>query len=181
MMTEDDATLVQRSLGGDREAFGELVCRYQDLLFNVALRMTNDREDARDATQAAFVKAWRKLATFDRRNKFFSWMYRILVNETLNLMRGRRAQVPLDERMVSHERGPAERAEEAESKALVQAGLMELRREHREVIVLRHFLGMSHGEIGGLLHLPERTVKSRLYTARQALGGLLRRRGVTSA
>jgi len=179
--TEDDATLVRRSLDGDRDAFGELVLRYQDLLFNVALRMTNDREDARDATQSAFLKAWRKLGTFDRRNKFFSWLYRILVNETLNRVRRRRVQVPLDENMIASERSPDEQAEIAETGALVEAGLVRLRREHREVIVLRHFLGMSHGEIGGLLHLPEKTVKSRLYTARQALAQVLRRRGVTSA
>ena len=181
MTTEDDAILVRRSLDGDRDAFGELVLRYQDLMFNVALRMTNDHEDARDATQSAFIKAWSRLDTFDRRNKFFSWLYRILVNETLNRMRSRRVHVPLDADMMSDERSPAERAESAEAARLVEAGLVELRADHREVIVLRHFLGMSHVEIGGLLDLPEKTVKSRLYTARQALAQVLRRRGVVSA
>ena len=178
MITEDEEALVRRSLKGDQDAFGELVSAYQDVLFNVALRMLNDREDARDATQNAFLKAWRKLHTFDGQSRFFSWIYRILVNETLNLIRGRRSQVPLDERMASRERSPADQAEATEIGGIVQEGLMELRTDYREVIVLRHFHQMSHCEIAGLLNLPEKTVKSRLYTARQLLGRILRRRGV---
>ncbi len=181
MVAGDEEALVRRSCEGDREAFGELVSAYERPLFNVALRMCNDREDARDLTQIAFLKAWSKLHTFDRRNKFFSWVYRILVNETLNLLRSRRAQVPLDERMAARERSPEECAEAEEIGAIVQAGLMELATDHREVIVLRHFLHLSHGEIGGMLNLPEKTVKSRLYTARQHLAGILRRRGVRQA
>jgi RNA polymerase sigma-70 factor (ECF subfamily) len=178
MVVADEGALVQRSCDGDREAFGELVRAYQRVLFNVALRMCNDREDARDVTQAAFLKAWRKLHTFDRRNKFFSWIYRILLNETLNLLRSRRAQEPLDERIVSRERSPADQAEANEIGAIVQSSLMELSTEYRQVIILRHFQQMSHCEIGEVLGLPEKTVKSRLYTARQLLGGVLRRRGV---
>ena len=84
MTAEDEEALVLRSLAGDQKAFGELVGAHQQVLFNVALRMLNDREDARDVTQTAFLKAWRKLDTYDRRNKFFSWIYRILLNEALN-------------------------------------------------------------------------------------------------
>jgi RNA polymerase sigma-70 factor (ECF subfamily) len=178
MVAGDEGALVQRSCDGDREAFGELVSAYQHVLFNVALRMCNDREDARDLTQTAFLKAWRKLHTFDRRNKFFSWIYRILVNETLNLLRSRRAQEPLDERIEARGRSPADQAEANEIRAIVQDSLMELATEYRQVIILRHLQQMSHSEIGELLNLPEKTVKSRLYTARQLLGGVLRRRGV---
>ena len=77
-----DATLVARCLEGDASAFEPIVRRYQRVLYNVAFRMVGDREDARDIVQSAFVKAWEKLATFDPRHRFFSWMYRIVVNES---------------------------------------------------------------------------------------------------
>ena len=178
MTAEDEETLVLRSLAGDQRAFGELVSTHQQVLFNVALRMLNDREDARDVTQTAFLKAWQKLHTYDRRNKFFSWIYRILLNEALNTLRQRRRLEPLDERMASPERSPEERAEANEIGGIVQKGLMELGAEHRQVIILRHFLHLSHREMANLINLPEKTVKSRLYTGRQLLGGILRRRGV---
>ena len=178
MATEDEETLVLRSLAGDRRAFGELVSAHQRVLFNVALRMLNDREDARDVTQTAFLKAWQKLHTYDRRNRFFSWIYRILLNEALNQLRRRRRLEPLDERTVSPERSPEERTEAHEIGAIVQDALMELGTEHRQVIILRHFHHLSHREIGDTLNVPEKTVKSRLYTGRQLLAGILRRRGV---
>ena len=81
---DPDAELVARCLRGEVEAFEPLVLRYQRVLFNVAWRMLGDREDARDVVQGAFVKAWEKLASFDPRYRFFSWMYRIVVNESLN-------------------------------------------------------------------------------------------------
>lgn len=178
MSAEDEEALVLRSLAGDSRAFGELVSAHQRVLFNIALRMLNDREDALDVTQTAFLKAWRKLGTYDRRNRFFSWIYRILLNEALNQLRRRRRLEPLDERMVSPGRSPEERAEAGEIGAIVREGLMELGTDHRQVIILRHLLHLSHREMAGLLNLPEKTVKSRLYTGRQRLGGILRRRGV---
>jgi hypothetical protein len=77
----DEEALVERSQAGDRDAFGELVRRLERPLFNVALRILSDREEARDATQTAFVKAWTHLDHFDRHHRFFSWIYRILLNE----------------------------------------------------------------------------------------------------
>ena len=117
-------------------------------------------------------------ATYDRRNKFFSWIYRILLNEAFNQLRRRRRMEPLDERMVCPERSPEERTEANEIGAIVQDALMELSTDHRQVIILRHFHHLSHREIGDMLKVPEKTVKSRLYTGRQLLGGILRRRGV---
>jgi RNA polymerase sigma-70 factor (ECF subfamily) len=178
MIAEDEEALVLRSLAGDQRAFGELVSAHQQVLFNVALRMLNSPEDARDVTQTAFLKAWQKLHTYDRRNKFFSWIYRILLNEALNQLRQRRRLEPLDERMAAPERSPEEQAEANELGGIVQEGLMELGTEHRQVIILRHLVQLSHREIAELINLPEKTVKSRLYTGRQLLGGILRRRGI---
>ena len=90
------STLVRQSLAGQTEAFGVLVTRYQKVMYTVALRMLGNAEDARDATQDAFVKAYQHLSTFDSRYRFYSWMYRILMNECLNVNRDRRFQEPLD-------------------------------------------------------------------------------------
>ena len=136
MDTEGEQSLVQRSLDGDQRAFGELVDVYQRVLYNVALRMCNDREDARDVTQTAFLKAWRHLGSYDRRQRFFSWLYRIVVNESLNLLRRRRAEVPLEERMVSGERPPEDQVEAREVREIVQKGLMALSTDYRQVIIL---------------------------------------------
>jgi RNA polymerase sigma-70 factor (ECF subfamily) len=177
MNTRDEGALIDRSLAGDSQAFGELVDCYGPPVFNLALRMLNDPEDARDVSQVAFVKAYQHLHTFDRRNRFFSWIYRIALNESLNLLSRRRRHEALDETLVSGDRTPETTYEATEENGLVTRGLMELSVEHRQVIVLRHFMEMSHREIGSVLHLPEKTVKSRLHTARGRLGEILRRWG----
>src|SRR5882672_7204875 len=112
MDTADEAALVARSLEGDHGAFASLVGAHQRVLFNVALRMLNNREDARDVIQTVFLKAWRKLDAFDRQLKFFSWIYRIMLNESLNLLERRRLHDPLDEALVSREPTPDERCHE---------------------------------------------------------------------
>ena len=173
-----DAELVRRSLSGDPEAFGELVGAYQKVLYNVALRMVNDREDAEDLVQTAFLKAYRALHTYDPRHKFFSWIYRILTNEALNLLQRRRPQEEVSERLASEERPPDDCCHEREIGEIVRRGLMELSTDHRQVLILRHLLHQSHRDIGEALGLPEKTVKSRLYTARQLLAVVLRRRGI---
>ena len=177
MDTRDEGALIERSLAGDQQAFGELVDAYGQPVYNLALRMLNDPEDARDISQIAFVKAYQRLRTFDRRNRFFSWIYRITLNESLNWLSRRRKHDQLDEGLVSSDRTPEARYEAAEENGLVTRGIMELSVEHRQVIILRHFTEMSHREIGAVLHLPEKTVKSRLHAARGRLGEILRRWG----
>lgn len=179
MVAGDEEELVRRSLAGDREAFGQLIGAHQHVLFNVALRMTNDPEDARDVTQTTFLKAWRKLSTFDRRHRFFSWIYRIMINETLNLLERRHPHEPLSEELASGADRPEERCQSSEVGDIVRAAMMLLPADQRQVIVLRHFEQLSYREMSGLLHIPEKTVKSRLYSARQHLGRTLRARGVT--
>lgn len=173
---EEDA-LVRRTLAGDREAFGDLVEAYQDVVYNLALRMVGDPEDARDVTQTAFVKAYTKLASFDRRNRFFSWLYRIGINESLNLLGRRRNREELDDSLEAPGPGPARAAEAAEEEQLMNRALMDLTPEYRQVLILRHFLDFSHREIGELLQLPEKTVKSRLHTGRERLAVALRKHG----
>lgn len=171
MVDTDDAAVARRCLDGDSDAFEAIVTRYQRGLFNVALRMLGNYEDARDATQAAFIKAYEHLNTYDPGQRFFSWLYRILKNECLNVLRGRRSSEPVSLSMPATDAGdPVEIRERHQA---VQTALMALNVEYREVIVLRHFTDLSYDEIGGVLGIPAKTVKSRLYTARQQLGDRL--------
>jgi RNA polymerase sigma-70 factor (ECF subfamily) len=172
MPNGDDAELASRCLRGDPEAFEALVARYERVLFNVALRMLGSREDARDVTQTAFVKAYEKLATYDARYRFFSWIYRIMINEALNLLERRKPHRPLDPHLVAPG-NPQEDVQTREVSERVQAALLKLPADSREVIVLRHFAELSYSEMSSLLSIPEKTVKSRLHTARQRLSDVL--------
>jgi RNA polymerase sigma-70 factor, ECF subfamily len=168
----NDLELVRQCLAGQTEAFGTLVTRYQKVMYTVALRMVGNPEDARDATQDAFVKAYQHLATFDSRYRFYSWMYRILVNECLNVKRDRRSEESLDP-YAAGPGSPFETALAAERVVQINMALEQLTPDYRAVVVLRHFAGQSYGEIADALAIPEKTVKSRLYSARQQLGQLL--------
>ena len=170
---DPDAELVARCLGGEVDAFEPLVRRYQRVLYNVAWRLLGDREEARDVVQGAFVKAWRKLATFDPRHRFFSWIYRIVVNESLNARSRRPPLQTLEETDVPGPGGPEEALQSRERTDCLQKALLRLAGDDREVIILRHFAELSYAEIGETLGLAEKTVKSRLYEARQRLGRVL--------
>ena len=181
MVDSDEMALVARALDGDRRAFEALVGLYEKVLYNVALRMTNNCEDARDLTQSAFLKAYQGLRGFDSRYRFFSWIYRILINETLNHLKRRRPQHEVPDTLASGDPGTEERVGEEETRAIINAALLDLAPEHRQLVVLRHLLEMSYAEIGELVRLPEKTIKWRLYEARQKLGAALRRRGIHEA
>lgn len=176
-----EADLIRRSLDGDTDAYGELVETHQRVLYNVALRMTGNREDAQDVTQIAFIKAYQKLASFDRSRKFFSWVYRILWNETLNLVQRRPRHEPLDEETPAGLPSPERESEEREASVLIHEAIQELPADYRQVILLRHFAQLSYQEMSRVIELPEKTVKSRLFTARRLLGTILERKGVALA
>lgn len=170
----EDAALVQRILGGDQRAFAELVQRHQRPLFTVAARMLGNREDAADATQNAFVRVYQNLGSYDPQYRFFSWIYRILVNECLNALRARHGSEALSDAQVNVGDGPFEALRASERREQVQRALLALPADLRAVIVLRHYAGLSYEEIGQAVGgLPAKTVKSRLYAARQRLGRLL--------
>jgi RNA polymerase sigma-70 factor (ECF subfamily) len=170
---DPDAELVARCLGGEVDAFEPLVLRYERVLYNVAWRVLGDREEARDVVQGAFVKAWQKLATFDRQRRFFSWIYRIVVNESLNVRSRRPPIQSLEGSELAGAGGPEEALRSRERTDCVQKALLRLPGDDREVIILRHFAELSYAEIGETLGLAEKTVKSRLHEARQRLGRVL--------
>jgi len=173
---EQDRALIRRYLAGQRDAAIGLVDRYQKRLFNVALRMLGNVEDAEDVTQTVFLNAFLKLRTYDPRYRFFSWIYRMTVNESLNTLKRRKGTVTL-------EAGPpvpapgatADRTTEAQD--LVGRALMRLKPDDRAVVVLKHFASFSYEEIAEVMEIPVRTVKSRLFTARDRLRLALRERG----
>ena len=158
-----------------------LVSTYEQVVYSVTHRMVGNTEDARDLTQNVFLKAYRNLGSFDPSHRFFSWIYRISINEALNFLRQRRPNQELDETLHSHAAGPDDDTHGAQVRDVLQSALQDLSDEYRQVIMLRHFLNRSHQEMSELLNVPEKTVKSRLYSARQLLAKALRRRGVTSA
>lgn len=168
----DDLAAIRRCLDGDASAFGPVVERYQRVLFTVAVRILGDREDANDAAQNAFVKAYEKLATFDPNRRFFSWLYRILVNECINLRRGRHPHEELASNLAASG-SPADLVERNETRRRVKAALLELPMAYREVVVLRHYAGLSYEEIADAVGVSASVVKSRLFTARQRLAHML--------
>jgi RNA polymerase sigma-70 factor (ECF subfamily) len=180
MVELDERALAEQAKRGDDRAFTKLVEMYERVIYNLALRMTNDREDARDIAQTVFVKAFQKLRSFDPQYKFFSWIYRIGVNECLNHRARSRRHEELDPDLMSEgDEGDAdERACTLLRSEAIEDSLMNLSVDYRTVIILRHSLELNQAEMAQILELPEKTVKSRLHTARQLMAGLLGRRGI---
>lgn len=167
----DDDRLIARCLDGDASAFEPLVEQYRRPLYRVAVRLLGDREEARDATQSAFLKAYQSLGTWEPGRRFFSWIYRILVNDCLNTRRSRRPTAPLVDLPAP---GVApDPVETSETCRRVRLAVLRLPPDLRDVIVLRHFAELSYEEAGAALRIPAKTVKSRLFTARQRLCELL--------
>ena len=162
-----DRALVQRYLDGERSAGDELVDRYHRSVFNVALRMLGNVQDAEDVTQTTFGNAFAALDTYDPRYRFFSWIYRMTVNESLNTLKRRRDLVSLDASFDVPASAESDSATEAEER--VGRALLELKPDDRAVVVLRHFVSFSYDEISDVLGVPVKTVKSRLFTARERL------------
>ena len=178
-MTErSDEDFVRECRSGDRKAYDALVERYQRTIYNVAVRMVRDRDDAADVTQSVFVKAYEGLAKFDDRFKFFSWLYRIAVNESLNLLNQRKRFEGLDGVDIAETPDEGLDDETIERESGVQSALMMLKSDQRAIIVLKHMQGLSYDEIGQIMDLPVKRVKSRLFSARQALRDHLRKKGV---
>jgi RNA polymerase sigma-70 factor, ECF subfamily len=167
----DDDRLIARCLEGDVSAFEPLVEQYRRPLYGVAVRLLGDREEARDAIQTAFLKAFESLDRCEPGRRFFSWIYRILVNECLNTRRDRRHTEPLGD-LVSPRAAP-DPVEIRETCLRVRQAVLRLPPDLRDVIVLRHFAELSYDEVGAALRIPAKTVKSRLFTARQRLVALL--------
>lgn len=176
MDNEADEVLVERYLSGDREAFTALVVRYQRPVFNAAWWVLKNAEDANDVAQNVFLKVAERLEDYDPQYRFFSWIYRIAVNESLNALRRHGREEPLDDEVdVPGPEGddPERKLEDAQLSDRLRKAMARLPTNDRTVLVLRHFSELSYQEIAQVLELDEKTVKSRLFEARQRLRGML--------
>jgi RNA polymerase sigma-70 factor, ECF subfamily len=171
--------LILRCKHGDRQALGELIKEYERPIYNAAYRILGNREDAADVTQVVFLKTFERLDQYNPEYKFFSWIYRIAVNESINQRNRSKNLQPLEDEQIASTTNPEDVVETDKLSEIIQAGLMELQEDYRVVVVLRHFSDMSYKEISGVLQIPEKTVKSRLYSARQLMKTQLTERGVT--
>lgn len=179
-MPRSDAELIARAQAGDRRSFDELVARSYALVFNTAYRILGDTDRAADATQSAYLRAYRSLAKFRGSSSFGTWLYRIVTNVCLDMVRGQQRQPlslasvaaddPAVERELPDERaGPEQLVLRTELQSALHRALQRLRPEHRAVVVLYDLSGMSYDQIAEILDVPVGTVKSRLNRARRAL------------
>ncbi len=176
----EDAALIEQTLTGRPAAFGQLVLKYQDRLYNTVYHVVGNAEDAKDVVQDAFVQAFVKLATFRQDGAFFGWLYRIAFNVAATRHRRRHPTVSIEslrsaggDDPVASGNGPVEEAERVEHGRLVQKAIAALEEEYRVVLVLREIDGCCYESIAEILDLPLGTVRSRLHRARLKLRDLL--------
>jgi RNA polymerase sigma-70 factor (ECF subfamily) len=169
----DDAALVARAQAGERGAFSMLVRRHQAAVYRVCYRVLGEPEDAADATQEAFIRAYRKLDTFAGRSAFRTWLLRLAINVSLNERGRRKHEVVLEEAYAAPLPGPEEEVLRLEAVAHVHQALQALTPQHRAAVVLRDLEGLSYGEAALVLGVPEGTVKGWAYRGRERLKDLL--------
>ena len=172
-----DHALIKRCRRGDRQALGELIKEYERPIYNAAYRIVGNPDDAADVTQTVFMKAFERLDQYNPEYKFFSWIYRIAVNESINLRNRSKILQTLEDDDFADIANPEDDVDANQLSKVIQAGLMGLQEDYRVVVVLRHFSDMSYKDISGILRIPEKTVKSRLYSARQLMRAQLAEQG----
>jgi RNA polymerase sigma-70 factor, ECF subfamily len=171
----DDAQLIDQALHGHTDAFGQLVLKYQDRLFNTVFHVMGQAEDARDVVQEALVQAFLKLDTFRRDSAFYTWLYRIAFNVAMTHRRRQRPTVSMDcagakgMELSDNQDDPAESLERKERCGQVRRAISQLAEEYRAVLVLREIDGCCYETISEILNLPVGTVRSRLHRARLQL------------
>lgn len=182
--------LVQRAKQGDEQSFAALVEQNRGRIYNLALRMTGNPDDALELSQEAFLNAWKGLGKFQGDSSFATWLYRLTSNVCIDFLRREKRRSALsmtvsldDEEEARQAELPDERysphveAERRERREALRAGLAALSAEHRKVLILRELEGLSYGEIAQVLELEEGTVKSRIARARLALRNYLKKQG----
>jgi len=183
-MLEGD--LVRRARHGDLKAYDELVKRYQERIYATIYHMTSNHEDANDLAQDAFIKAFQALKSFKGGSSFYTWLYRIAVNKTINFLKTRKNKYNLslndldfnaenDKDLVAliSDKTPLRDASLSELQKKLNEALLRLSEPHRMVMVLHDVQGMSHEEIADIVGCNIGTVRSRLFYARQEMQGHL--------
>lgn len=181
----NDQEVVERAKQGDQDAFAQLVTEHQNRVYTLALRLVNDREEAADLAQEAFVRAWQGLGSFQGESSFATWMYRLTTNVCIDHLRkqkrreGVEASVSLDDpdsgwaEPADWEGDPQRKLERSEQGRALEQGLARLPDWQRRVLVLRELSGLSYQEISHTLDVDLGTVKSRIARARMSLRKIL--------
>ena len=175
-MDESEAALIRQCQAGDRDAFGQLVKSCAGRAIGAAYLLLGNHEDALDASQDAFVRAWRNIKRFDGRSRFYTWYSTVLRNVCISRLRRRKRRTV---EMAAEPAGPTEQsdpsllAERNERTEKLWQAILRLGLKHREIIVMNHFQHLSYKEIAAALEVPIGTVMSRLHNARKALRDLL--------
>jgi RNA polymerase sigma-70 factor, ECF subfamily len=179
----DDQRLIAESLRGRTEAFGELVLRYHDRLYNSVLRIAGTPDDACDVVQETFLNAYQSLKSFKGDAEFFTWLYRIAFNAAITQKRKKKPTASLDQSLagesylqpVDDSNGvrPGEVEEQRETDAILWAAIQRLSTEHRAVLVMKDIDDLKYEQIAEVLEVPIGTVRSRLHRARLELRQLL--------
>ena len=183
-----DIELLTRCQRGDTAAFDQLITRYRQRCFAMIYQMVRNEDDAWDLSQDGFVRAWRSLASFRGQSSFFTWLYRIMTNVTLDWLRKKRIQTgqefddtiglraiePGAVTVPAAPMQPAEKLADAEIRKRIDEAIGKLSEEHRAVIVMRELEGMEYQEIADAIGCSIGTVMSRLFYARRKLQTLLR-------
>jgi RNA polymerase sigma-70 factor, ECF subfamily len=181
-VNDDDRRLIAECLGGKRDAFGELVSRYQTRLYNAALRLVHSPDDAADVVQEAFLSAYQALHTFKGDAEFFTWLYRITFNAAISLKRKKRPVISLDANAQDSGFEPDDQSEyvkpgaaleRTEDERRLNAAIAKLSAEHREVLLMKDIDGLKYEDIAEVLGVPIGTIRSRLHRARLELRDLL--------
>ena len=172
----DDGQLIEQTLAGVTAAFGQLVRKYQDRLYNTIVHVVGNAEDAQDVVQEAFVQAFLKLESFQQSSAFYTWLYRIAFNVAATHGRRKRPMASVEqireatgEEPIDGQVNPPERLEQDERCRQVRQAIAALSEEHRTVLVLREMDGCCYETIAEILQLPIGTVRSRLHRARLQL------------
>src|SRR3989338_6238202 len=184
---DNDLELVRQSQQGSRSAFGRLVSKYYEMVYAVAYGVVNHREKAADITQEVFLKAFQMIKGFEGKSKITTWLYRITVNRAIDETRRKRPQESLEEpvdtkdsevskydRLEDVQPGPRDLAAGGELRELMRNALKQLSEEHRAVLVLREWQGLSYEEIAGSLNIELGTVMSRIFYAKKRLAQVLK-------
>ncbi len=172
-MNEDDKELVSECLQGSKKSFEEIVNKYYKTVYRLTYRILHNNDNAEEITQIVFIKAFENLKSYNPRFKFFSWLYRITINETLNFTKKQSYLEKLNDEVKSVGENPDEIYGRNELGEKIEDALMEVELLYRVPLVLKHFMDYSYKEISEMLLIPEKTVKSRLFTGRQLLKDVL--------
>jgi RNA polymerase sigma-70 factor (ECF subfamily) len=175
MDAPSDCDLIVNARHGNTEAFGELVTRYQNSVFNVCYRILHERGEAEDMAQETFIRAHARLGSFDPERPFGPWIRRVAANVCFNHLEAQKLTIGLDdEKDVDESHGPEDQVEVKERSAQIRMALTSLPVNYRAVIELRHYQELSYDEIAAELKIPLSDVKSNLFRARKLLAEKLK-------